>query len=444
MKRIYRQLLLFTSTVVFLALAPLVILYAMGYRTVTSNVDPLPVGVVLVETYPRRATVVMNARELGKTPRAIPNVPAGNVHIQITKEGYISWQKNVPVNPGLITELRGIRLFAEQPELQVLGEGATLLALSPNRQLIAAYFQDGYIRFLDPEGQLLTGAIKTRAAPEALLWAPNNTNLLLRAANGTVDLIDITAANPLPRPLPALQGAHEILWDPRIPGRVLVHTSQEQLRVYNITTRTSSLIATNVQQFATSARQIYVVDNEGAIIIYNLQGGIVQTLPLKLSGPLQQLLVTPQGDVAFLLGNHTLSLLRDNEIVEISSQVVTAAWSPDGRMLLVQTDPMTLYVYNELDERAVVPLHELHLVIRLSRSINHVQWFAGGQHIFYQVADELIITEIDTRDHPLEHRVDTTNTGNAQAAVGEDGEAVIYLKRSGEDSRLVTMPLIIN
>ena len=107
-------------------------------------------------------------------------------------------------------------------------------------------------------------------------------------------------------------------------------------------------------------------------------------------------------------------------------------------MLLVQHDDTSLHIMNVYDERiSYIPLLDLHLVTRLSRPIRNPQWFAGGRHLIYQVDDEIMITEIDTRDQPLTYLVDTTNLGDANITVGAQGDIVFYLKKTAQAYRLV-------
>ncbi len=443
MKRLYRQLLFFISTVVFLALAPLVILYAMGYRTGVSNVDPVPVGVLLVETFPRRAELVINDQNVGRTPRSVPNLPAGTVHVRLTKEGYTDWEKNLQVKPGLVTELRGVRLLKEDSIPTAIQSGIELISLSPNRQLLAVYGSKKTLQIFDQGGQPVTAEITLKRSPHAMLWAPNSSHLLLLSSSGAVDLFDVASPARAPLPQPFLTGAQHMVWDPRIPSRILALTPQGVLRAYNTASRASAVIATNVETFATTDRNIYAVDRQHRIKMYTLQGEFVRTLPITLTGTVQRLLLSSDNRLAVQLATHEIFIVRDDKLIPISPDVKTAAWSPDGRMLLVQPEATALYIYNEADERSVVPLQALQLVTRLSRSIASAQWFAGGQHLIYQVDDEVRIIEIDVRDHAIDRLIDTTNLGNAQALVGEDGEVLYYLKRNNGSNELVQTSLII-
>src|SRR5688572_32086033 len=99
MEKIFRRLLLFVSAVVFMALAPLVVFYAMGYRIGINAKDDLSVGVLLVETTPRRAQITVDDEDAGTTPQSVPNLPPGEVKVSLTKEGYIPWEKRLIIEP---------------------------------------------------------------------------------------------------------------------------------------------------------------------------------------------------------------------------------------------------------------------------------------------------------------------------------------------------------
>lgn len=440
MKRLHRRLLFFISTVVFLALAPVVILYAMGYRSVATTVDPIPVGVVLLETFPRRADARVNNEDVGKTPRAVPNIPAGDVHIRLTKEGYRDWEKTVTVKPGLATELRGIRLWLAERTPKLFARGAEATALSPNRQLIAVYFGNKTLQVFDKDGEALMAPVLLRRSPKGLLWAPDNTTILLQNHDASNDVFTVGAASVTPRRVPALQGVVKAAWDPRVPGRLFTQNQVGTIRIYNILTQASATIVTRAGDFGLGGRSLFVATPGGKINQYSLQGALQRTLPVQLEGTTPQLLVTPEERIA-IQTNGKIFVIRDDTLVEVGTSL-HAAWSPDGRTLLVQPDDTSLYVYNEADERSPVVSHTLQLVVRLSRAIKSPQWFAGGAHLLYQVEDEVRVVEIDTRDHAIEETIDTTNLGEAHAMVGEDGETLFYLKRMDGQTNLVITPLV--
>lgn len=443
MKRVYRRVLFFISTIVFLAIAPLIIFYSIGYQFSAHTVDPVPVGVVSVETMPRRADVYVNSRLIGKTPRAVPNLLAGTADVSVKKDGYIPWEKRVPVEPGLVTDVTKVRLFPAKPARTTIVPEVNLFVLSPNRQLLAVVSDTQTLTIVDEAGQPVVPTWQLTQPVQQLVWSPNNASILLKYRTGTWAVIDATGASQVIKPLPLLRSAKQVVWDPRVTDRLLIQTAGNILQAYNVTSGSSSVLARDVVTFAPSARMIYVAHSTGTITEHTLQGTQTAALPIKTDKPVQQLFVTPGGQIALQQADGSVGLIKDRELVTIASSAVTVSWSPNELLLLVQTEPAALYVYNVGDERSTLPLNQLQLITRLSRPMNQVAWFAGGEHVVYQVDDEIVISEIDVRDHPITYSVDTTNLGNAQTAVGTDGDVIYYLKQTDGKISLLRTSLTI-
>ena len=443
MKRVYRRLLFFLSTVAFLTAAPLVILYAIGYRT-SLNADPLPVGVVLLESTPRRAEVVADGQRVGTTPRSITGLPAGEVELEVSLAGYQPWRKRIFVEPGRATEARDIRLFPENPEVTSLLNDVASFSLSPNRQLAAIADSDRRISVIDLDGGQVGQVLRLQHRLLNMLWSPTSASVLIEDSSGTFYMLAV-GSSALPQVVPQLAGSIEVGWDPRIPGRVLHLTSTGKLSALNVDSGVEVPVADDVSSFAVSSRNVFVVEQNGGVAVYTLQGALTNGAYRVPEGVVRTLLVTPGGDVAYRMLDGSLWVeLSDAGLVQVSAGVLKAGWSPDGRMLYVQPDANSLHVYNVSDERTMsVPLRQLTLVTRLSREIIDPQWFAGGRYLLYQVADEVLITEIDTRDYAQTYQVDTTNTGKALPAVGELGETLLYLKQNGAATDLVEAELLV-
>lgn len=444
MKKVYRQLLFFLSTLSFLIAAPLVILYAIGYRTNLTTADPLPVGVILVESEPRRATVSVDGRKIGTTPRAIAGLPAGEVTVRVELEGYTAWEKRLRVEPGRATEVRDIRLFPNEAAVAEVAEDVAMFSLSPSRRLLAVVDGERQVSVRDLDGELLGQPLRLSRPAASLLWSPTSSSVLVEDAAGTFHLVN-AGETALPQALPALRGAQEVAWDPRISARVLYRDAAGVVGALNVESGGRVVLARGVKSFALSSRHVYAVREDGTVGVYSLQGSLINdSFEVPDAAAVRSLRVTPSGEVAYELTDGSL-WVRDaaGDIRQVSSTVRVAGWSPDGQLLFVQPDEYALYVYNVADERAALPRNELVLVARLSRAVRDPQWFAGGRYLLYQVDDELLLTEVDVRDHAQTYQLDTTDTGTAHASVGEEGETVLYLKRDGETMALVQAKLVI-
>jgi DNA-binding beta-propeller fold protein YncE len=301
----------------------------------------------------------------------------------------------------------------------------------------------------DQAGEVVVPAQFFAEAITNQLWSPNSDALLVTTGNPPAVWHVPLTQRAIPAPVAvSLDGGSGVVWDPRIPGRLLYVDAAGMLQAYTLQSGIQVALIPQASLFATSASYIYVADEaERTLVEYTLQGqptGTAFPLPEGQTGAVSQLLVTPQKNIAIRFATGEVWVLNsDDRFEHVGSGIATVAWSPAGNVLLLTTDTSSLYVYNVDDKRTPLPLRELRLVQRLSRPIIDPRWFAGGRHVVYQVDDAVWITEIDTRDHPISFEVDTTNTGSAEVAVGEEGETIFYLKNTATDTTLVAAPLLV-
>lgn len=442
MRKKIRTTLLFLSALAFLAIAPAVVLYAIGYRpSALDGGAPASVGVLLIDATPRRAEVEVNGKTIGRVPEAVPDLMPGSAQVTVKKEGYVSWQKSLPIYPAQATEARNVWLFPENPLRQTLAPDVGVIALAPNRSLLAYATSFRQLRVMTVLGEEVT-RVSLSAVPESILWSPDNAVILVTLPGKRYQLVYVSGQGPAVKNLPALSAVKLIHWDPRIPGRLFAQQETGDVMAYSTSLDTRTRIRGASKTLAVSSRRLYVVDLDNVLHAYSLQGQLLSSTPLEK--PVDSIEVTPGDDIAVVFENRELALLTSDHVLKpVAEHVNMVAWSPSGRMLLLQLEHNELSVYNVNDERQYhIPLEELHLVVRLSRTINHPQWYAGGNHLVYQVDDEIVITEIDTRDHPVSFVVDTTNTGNARLEVGEDGDTLFYITRHNDTDSLMSTSLL--
>ncbi len=434
MQRRIRKIILFVAGVLFTATAPLVILYAIGYRAAPGEI-PQAVGVLLVDALPSKTSVAVAGENVGRVPKSVANLSPGQVIVKLSKPGYVPWQKTVAIEPARATEIRGVRLWPEQPDRLLLHTDSILFSLSPNRKLLAAVngLRELSIQSADGQETVVPGQ-KLGQRPISLSWSADNNLVLVGYQGARYDLIDVSNPGTEPRALPLLSGAQDVEWDLRLPGRLFALLPTGSLVSYNAASDFHTILLDGVQRFAVSARNIFAVRQPGVISVYSRQGQLVQDLRSASIGGVQEILPEPSGRVGILSLDGNVSVFdKAGKETPIAGHVLAAAWSPDGKMLMIQPNHNELYVYNAAREGFdVIPLAELRLVVRLSRTIAQPQWYAGGQHVIYQVGDEIVISEIDTRDYAISYTVDSTNLGDAQVAVGEDGDVIYYLKSGGQ------------
>lgn len=441
MKRSIRLSLLFISLILFLAITPFVVLYAVGYRLSPLDGAASPVGVLILETIPRRADVFIENTFIGRTPRAVPNIPPGTAGVSLRKEGYLNWEKQVPITATLTTELRNIRLFPVAPARQTLHVSTRLFALSPQERFIAVLEKNNTVVVINSAGEVIIPAQKLAFIPQEFQWSPDSSAVLIvgtkrsaflnitQTPTALVDIIPVTATN-------------FIGWDADEPGRILYETPKHGIQVYSLATQTSASFQTLKLPVVTSD-SVIGISPSGALQQYNFNGELQETLLANVPASTKRLLISSANAIALVSDQGELSLLEEGQLTQVVGHVLEALWSPDGTVLALQTAPNELYLYNASnDYLAYAPLHAKNLILRLSRPLSQFAWYAGSHHLLYQTEDEVAITEVDTRDHAMQYKVDTTNTGKALSTATGDGKFVYYLKQTGATTSLTSVDLL--
>ncbi len=429
MNKRVRHALLVAAALLFAAVAPSVVLYAIGYRPFHVDPNGSAVGALHVIALPSKTQLIVNGEESGKVPRRITNVKSGPVTIELTKPGYSSWRKTLLVEPTLATEIDAARLFPQTPQVSQILEGVRDFSVSPSRSMMAALNDNLVWQIIDLSGKPISPEIQLAAQPRSVIWSPDNSHVLLELSDNQYYVYDVSATNSNLVRLAFLSKAEQVAWDLRIPGMVIAKTLEGDIISGSVSNGVVTNVAEQAEFFALSTRQIIVYHEDKRIVSYNRQGetGGFEIIPEVIP---RELLVTPQGAMAFISNDGQLYYVNnDNVAVKVADTVTKAGWSPDGQMLLLQMNNNELSVYNASNDSLMhLPMGQLQLILRLSSPITDSQWYAGGHHIIYQTNDEIVITEIDIRDHPVSYVVDTTNNGSSKTAVGENGDEIYYLK----------------
>ena len=116
-----RRAVFLIFTVIYLIIAPLTVLYALGYIVSPSHQTLLQTGLVSLDSEPARAVVSLNGSlTSGKTPLVLQQLKPGGYDIQIRLPGRHLWQKHLEIKPNLALRFENILLFPLKFEPEVL------------------------------------------------------------------------------------------------------------------------------------------------------------------------------------------------------------------------------------------------------------------------------------------------------------------------------------
>ncbi len=103
MDRTTRYLFIVLGIVVFVILAPLIVLYISGTRFNLESRDTTATGILVAKTVPTNAKVYVDGKEEDTTPATVRFLERGDYMVKLEKEGYLPWTKKLSVEPGKVT-----------------------------------------------------------------------------------------------------------------------------------------------------------------------------------------------------------------------------------------------------------------------------------------------------------------------------------------------------
>jgi hypothetical protein len=356
--------------------------------------------------------------------------------------GYADWQKRVNIAATMTTEFRSIRLFPTTlPQTSLLNQVAQF-ALSPNSQLIAVLHTDQTIEVIDPQKQSVVPAAKLNFVPTNILWSPDNNNLLIWS-NKSAAVLALGSGAVQVLHLPNYQ-TNSFAWDPRLPNHLFYLSTTNELHSLTVNTNQNIILLNPISAFTAVSNGLIAATPAGDLSYYDFSGQLMHQLTNNINHRVIKIAAIDSQTAVIQLADQSLVLSSPNGTRTLAAGVSDFAWSPDNTLLYIKTSPEEISVYDHSNDQ--LPFMEpgtLKLVARLSQPVQYVTWFPDNQHLIYQINDQIIVSEIDTRDHAITQQLDTTDLGSPQPQVTTDGKVMYYLKKINAATSLIAGQLIL-
>jgi hypothetical protein len=136
MTRKSRTILFYSFVLLFLLLCPVLVLYSQGYRFDAANRKIAQTGGIFIKIEPKQADVYINGKLEKKTDfffgsALIKNLLPKKYKIEVKKEGYQTWEKNLQVKEKEVAEAKSVVLFPKNPDFNLLENNIENLWFSP-------------------------------------------------------------------------------------------------------------------------------------------------------------------------------------------------------------------------------------------------------------------------------------------------------------------------
>jgi len=120
-----RTILFIICVVIFALATPVVVFYSQGYRFDFETKKIVQTGAFYFKVSPRNAEIYLNNKPKAKTSiftnsALIENLVPKTYGVEIKKQGYYTWQKNLEVKERQVTEAKNVVLIPENPNFIIL------------------------------------------------------------------------------------------------------------------------------------------------------------------------------------------------------------------------------------------------------------------------------------------------------------------------------------
>lgn len=410
--------------------------YGQGYVYDYERGEVVGNGLLLLDSRPRGADIVVDDQVQGKTEGRV-RVSSGEHEVSLHRDGYRSWHKQVDVATNEVLSVEYPRLIPDsvttRPVMSMADIETIAVSHNPTRAAVVDSRNPDRIRLLDAEFAGLPQTIFT--LPEAmeahighLQWSPAGSRLLVTAFDQDEQPVEHYVINPQE------QRAEHVLGE--ISGETWGDVTFEDdstllgrrggmLQRLNLEEGTVSPVARGVAAYASAGESVYIATREnGNTVLQRVsESGSTKLHTYTGRKRLDMEAVRRQGTSWLLVHDtdkHQVTLWEDAATNDPSTLTLprgsahTYRFSPNRRFLLLHT-PQQLHTY-DIDQEV------LHTLDERATFESHPVWF-GNYHVLGVSGGDLYLMEYDGANQAF-----LTNT-DSHFVFGDSREDTIFSLR---------------
>ncbi len=424
MDKTTRYLILLLCVVLFVIIAPLIVLYVSGTRFSLSEQEYTPTGILVAKTAPSNANVLIDTEEKDTTPATIRFLDQGEYLITLQKPTYFDWSKRLPVEPGKVTYtyegVDAVEMLRIPEPVTVPAKDVTCLAAINQTIWFGSTNTLAFTTVSDP---VRINRIPFPFTPRSITLLSGGEYLLVQNESNRKVIVDASS-----QALIALPDSFNSAVDLHIsPSGTILARRGDTVYEYNPKNHITTPIIRNVVGFTLLEGIAYIAATGDTVTLQTMQwvnNAFSEAEPLFTDRLPQtdnvQLIVTRNKELFALSKNNLYRINAQFELV--STQVLTATLDPRTHELTFQT-PSELWFYNFLVNRPQL----------LTRTTTDVHTYLIRSSIGYGLlgTDQgLEALEIDSRDHQNRYQL---LSGKPVWSVGvSDNREYVYALQDGQ------------
>lgn len=426
-----RAVLIILGLAAFLVFAPAIVLLARGYYFDFHTGSLVRTGALHLKTDPKDAAVTLGGVKLSNTtPLTQRFVIPGDYLLQIEKQNFQAWKKEITIRPELVTYVPpsgpdSVVLFLTNPSAVNLST-STADFFAENSSVY--YAQQGKIlsvqgNFLNPQSVLATSTIPSDARVTDTGSDLTGQNMFLISSSLGISKLTTRQNFALPADTVAA-----MFWKER--STTVLLNQKKQLLEIDSNSKQQTL-RENISAF-TIAVNLYALSapSEGApaqLLQISTDGQTHVLLPSLPGFGSAQILVTPS-KLVFLLLDNTLYQAGDG-LQKINSGVDRMNWTADFPGLIYgNSHEVWIYATDRQDNE---------LVTRSSKMLSGPVYNQKTGYFFVAEDSQLKAIEYDLQGQENTYVLASTATANPKFTVNPDGNMILYL----DENRLVSLKI---
>ena len=341
------------SLVLIAVIAGAAIFLAKGYRYQTDTGTFAGTGIISVTSLPDQASVYLDGHLTTATDDNITSLPPKTYKVRIVKEGYVPWEKDIEVSPGLVSEIKAT-LYRSIPTIYpITYSGVDYALLSPDNLKLMYVIPNGLEGGLAAERKsgiwvwvmsnqtglgLGTGEVQRQIVQSGGVdysqakyrWSPDSSQIFVDLPDRKL-LLDTNGLNDVPRDITANYAATLRAWDQTESQTRLTKLSQ----IENIELRKTASDSAALKWSPDETKILYT-DKEGGFRLNDLSVDKEFKLP-KAS------------NYAFLPDSKHLVMVEYEDVSSVRGQGSSPKPSPSGNLTIKEQFALSRISIIEID-----------------------------------------------------------------------------------------------
>ena len=444
-KRIFFWILVIS----FLATAPAIVFYTMGYRFSMERGIFVYSGSITLKPTPREVNVFIDDKQVSKGvinflnySYHIDGLTPGAHSLRVEAPGYYEWFKKVHIHSGLSSEFWNIFLIRKHyAEVKYSVGSLDSFFISPDNKKIALVenTQEGtMVKVLNIKKEKIeyefpfVGYKFSQEEKENIEWSPKEGRLSVPLVkDGKKVYFIINIGNNEVFNLNEKIGKNSLRmarWSSREKNVILYIFDNNLFKINLAKDSSEKLIVKDIASYDLSGSDLFYLSKQNGIIYRKDVKNDNETEQITTesvnieTGKNLRMIAYDKKRIAIISQNGDLYLYnnseKDESIKKIGQNVLGLHFSNDGKKIVFwNKKEIFVYFTQKWETQPIRNEGDLINIVRFYQNIKNVEWFRDYEHIIFTVGDSIKMAEIDRRSH--RNIYDIIN-------VGDNNPKVIY------------------